>query len=254
MDYVIVGNGIIVLTVAFRLSRKLNAADTITIIGPASRVGSATLAAAAMQNSFGEIEAHSLKSATDLYHFELSHMATRLWPDFERELIDAAGENLPSGCAKCEVLSGGCFGRGSYIINNASADDLDDRNFDAIVTALKDFNEQFEFVSPSDIPNYFPAQRKRATRAIYIPNEGWLNPRLVLEKLDAILMNCDQVDYRDQMVDHFMKSGSTIDAVQLADGEVTRCHSRHVPGGCRRVSRLKPDERAVSARLQPIKH
>ena len=33
-------------------------------------------------------------------------------------------------------------------------------------------------------------------------------------------MNCDQVDYRDQMVDHFMKSGSTIDAVQLADGEV----------------------------------
>lgn len=220
MDYVIVGNGIIALTVAFRLSRKLNAADTITIIGPASRTGSATLAAAAMQNSFGEIEAHSLKSATDLYHFELSHQATRMWPDFERELIDAAGEHLPDGCAKCEVLKGGCFGQGTYIINNASADDLDDRNFDAIVAALREFNEQFEFVTPSDIPNYFPAQRRRATRAIYIHNEGWLNPRLVIEKLDAILENNDQVGCRDGLATRFIKSGSNIEAVQLESGEV----------------------------------
>ena len=220
MDYVIVGNGIIALTVAFRLSRKLSAADTITIIGPENRVGSATLAAAAMQNCFGEIETHSLKTDVDLYHFELSHLATRMWPDFERDLIDAAGDNLPDDCAKCEVLSGGCFGRGTFIINNASVDDLDDRNFDAIVSALKEFNEQFEFVSPSDIPNYFPAQRKRATRAIYIHNEGWLNPRLVLEKLDGILRNCDQVKYRDAVASHFIRSGATIEAVQLDNDEI----------------------------------
>ena len=69
MQYVIVGNGIIALTTAFRLSKKLGTGDTITIVGPAARTGSATMAAAAMLNSFAEIDAYSLRSDTDLYHF-----------------------------------------------------------------------------------------------------------------------------------------------------------------------------------------
>ena len=219
MDHVVVGNGIVALGTAFRLSQKLQAADTITIVGPTERKGSATLAAAAMQNSFGEIETHSLQSEADMYHFELSHMATRLWPDFERDLIEAAGDNLPDGCAKCEILTGGCYGQGTYIINNAAADELDDQNFDAIVAALGDLNEQFDFVDPRDIPNYLPLPRKRATRAIYIYNEGWLNPRLVIEKLDAILNNHPQVTCKDAKVESFIKSGSRIEAAVLESGE-----------------------------------
>lgn len=219
MDHVVIGNGIVALGTAFRLSQKLQATDTITIVGPTERKGSATLAAAAMQNSFGEIETHSLQSEADMYHFELSHMATRLWPDFERDLIEAAGNNLPDGCAKCEILSGGCYGQGTYIINNAAADELDDQNFDAIVAALGDLNEQFDFVDPRDIPNYLPSPRKRATRAIYIYNEGWLNPRLVIEKLDAILSNHPQVTCKDAKVESFIKSGSRIEAAVLESGE-----------------------------------
>ncbi|MBI5921863.1 MAG: FAD-binding oxidoreductase [Betaproteobacteria bacterium] len=221
MDYVIVGNGIVANTIAFRLTRKITPQDTLTIIGRTARPGSATLAAGAMLNSFAEIDAHSLQSDTDLYHFELSHLATRMWPTFERELIDAAGEYLPSGCAKCEIQSGGgCFGLGTYIINNTAADDSDDNNFDAIVTALKNFNEQFDFVNPRDIPNYFPAQKSRATRALYIHNEGWLNPRLVMEKLDAILTNHPRVKVRDATAERFFKSGSRVSTVQLDSGEM----------------------------------
>ena len=51
MDYVIIGNGIIALTVAFRLSKVVEPSDSITIIGPDERIGSATKAAAAMLNS-----------------------------------------------------------------------------------------------------------------------------------------------------------------------------------------------------------
>lgn len=220
MKYVIIGNGILALSTAFRLTQKIGSSDTISIIGPVDRIGSATLAAAAMQNSFGEIESHSLRSETDLYHFELSHLATRMWPDFEKELIDAAGDNLPDGCAKCEVLTGGCYGQGTYIINNTASDELDDKNFDAIVTALKDLNEQFDYVEPKDIPNYHPSQRYRATRAIYIYNEGWLNPRLVVEKIDAILDNHDQVERIDAKVERLIKSGSVIEAIELENGQM----------------------------------
>ena len=51
MDYVIIGNGIIALTVAFRLSKVVDPSDSITSIGPDERIGSAAKAAAAMLNS-----------------------------------------------------------------------------------------------------------------------------------------------------------------------------------------------------------
>lgn len=218
MHYVIVGNGIIATTSAFRLLKKLGRGDTITIVGPSVRTGSATQAAAAMLNSFAEIDAYSLRSEADMYHFELSHRATQMWPDFERELIDGAGAHLPQACAKCEVHSGGCFGKGTYIVNNTAADELDDRNFSAIVQACEDFNEQFEFVDPHDIPNYCPSTDSRANRAILIHNEGWLNPRIVLEKLDAILVNHPQVAVKNARVERLIKSGTAIDSAVLDTG------------------------------------
>jgi len=219
LHYIIAGNGIIANTIAFRLLQNISKTDEITIIGPIDRPGSATLAASAMLNSFAEIDETSLKTDADLYHFELSHTATRMWPDFERELIEAAGENLPAGCSKCQILEGGgCYDIGTYVINNTTADDTDDRNFDAIVAALEDFNEQFEFISPSDIPNYAPSQRKRATRALYIHNEGWLNPRLVMEKLDAILLHEPRVTMVDGHVARFIHNNGTVKAVEMQDG------------------------------------
>lgn len=220
MHTVIVGNGIIALTIAFRLAKRASASDQITIIGKRERVGSATLAAAAMLNSFAEVEVGSLDSEFDLYRFELSHLATRMWPKFEKEMIEAGGSCLPAGCGKCEGLSGGgCFESGTYIVNNTAADDLDDENYDAIVKALEDFDEPFQHVSPRDIPNYMPEQRHRATRALYIPNEGWFNPRLMLEKLDAILARFTQVRFVDSNAHRFLKSSAGIDSVVLDNGQ-----------------------------------
>jgi glycine/D-amino acid oxidase-like deaminating enzyme len=219
MRFVIVGNGIIALSAAFRLSRMIEPKDAIVVVGPRERVGSATLAAAAMLNSFAELEEHSLRSEADIYHFELSHRATRTWPEFESELIEAAGESLPHACKRCEVHSGGCYSKGTYVINNSAADDVDDRNFDAIVRALRDFNEQFDFVEPTSIPNYYPAQKTRATRAILIHNEGWLNPRIVVDKLDAILARSPRVTLRNAKALRFIGSARGLTAVELDNGE-----------------------------------
>ena len=165
-----------------------------------------------MLNSFAEIEKGALDKKLDKYRFQLSRDATRMWPKFEREMADAAGSDLPRGCAKCRgCAGGGCFGYGTYVVNNASADDLDDENFDAIVKTLGDFDERFEFLSPRDIPNYNPAQRHRSGRALYIHGEGWLNPRRIMEKLDAALVRQPQVDFIDDEVDKLVARGGRID-------------------------------------------
>ena len=219
MHVVIAGNGVLALTAALRLAVRLKPGDRISIIGKATRPGSATLSAAAMLNSFAEIEAGSLKSELELYRFELSHLATRMWPRFVREIIEAAGPGVRAECSKCQGPCRGCFDQGTYVINNTAADDLDDENFDAIVEGLVKFHEPHELVSPRSIPNYKPAQRHRATRAVYLPNEGWLNPRLMIEFLEAALLRHSQVRFIEGVVDRLSKTGATIDSVLLEDGQ-----------------------------------
>lgn len=219
MHTVIIGNGILALTIAFRLSRRAATGDRISIVGKRDRVGSATLAAGAMLNSFAEIESGSLDTDLDLYRFELGHLATQMWPKFEQELISAAGDCLPTGCRKCQGFQGGgCVDCGTYVVNNTAADDLDDENFDAILAALRDFNEPHELVSPKDIPNYMPDQRHRATRALYIHNEGWFNPRLMIEKLDAILARDSRISFVDANVTKLEKTNGSIGSIVLENG------------------------------------
>lgn len=219
MHTIIVGNGILALTTAYRLSKRLKHGDAITIIGVQSRPGSATLAAAAMLNSFAEVEVGGLESELELYRFELSHLATRMWPRFVTELLAEPGIRLPDGCANCTGPCGGCYDRGTYIVNNTAADDLDDENFDAILRALDQFDEPHQLVSPKDIPNYLPEQRQRATRAVYIPGEGWLNPRLVMEALDAAVSADPRVRFLDGSVARIEHREDRVTGVVLADGK-----------------------------------
>ncbi|HZS65766.1 MAG TPA: FAD-dependent oxidoreductase [Burkholderiales bacterium] len=209
MHTVILGNGILAASIAFRLTQRLAARDRITVIGRRSRPGSATLAAAAMLNSFAEVEVGSLKSELDRYRFELSRAAARMWPQFEKQMAEA-GAALPAG---------GGVEYGTYVINNAAADDLDDENFDAIVTALREFGEPFEPVAPRDIPNYMPQQRRRAGRAVHIPGEGWINPRLVMERLDAVLARHPQVSLVDDTARSLVRQAQKIGAVKTESGQ-----------------------------------
>ncbi len=218
MHTIILGNGIISQTIAFRLAKRASPSDKISIVGKRERFCSATLAAGAMLNSFAELEKDALDNELDLYRFELSHLATRMWPEFEQELIEAAGSCLPSACNNCQGFSGGgCAENGTYVVNNTAADELDDENFDAILKALKDFNEPHHLVAPADIPNYMPEPHHRATRALYIENEGWVNPRLMVEKLDAILNRFPQVEFVDAHVNQLLKGSSGMIETALLD-------------------------------------
>ena len=217
MKVIIVGNGILASSIAFRLLEETNC--EIGLIGPSERHGGATSAAAAMLNSFAEVESDTLANSYGSSYFGLSYIATQMWPDFERALINFAGSTLPSQCRQCQVEKGGCFSKGTYIVNNAASDSLDDRNYRAILSALQDSNEPYQEVDPGSIKNYNPDERKRALRAIYVPNEGWLNPKIVLEKLDNILRASSRVKIYDAFAKDLVVKSSKITEIALSSGE-----------------------------------
>ncbi|MFZ4536843.1 FAD-dependent oxidoreductase [Propionivibrio sp.] len=217
MKIIIIGNGILALSTAFRLLKQGD--SELVIIGPRARTGGATPAAAAMLNSFAELEHGSLESKESLEYFGMSHLAAQMWPSFERELIEYAGDLLPVECASCQILTGGCFGRGTYVINNSTTNHLEDLNYNAVIAGLKEFNESFFEVEPDSIPNYFPEARSRAQRALLIPNEGWLNPKIVLNKLENILYSNPKVKYIDDVVTVLNFNGiDMVESVTVSSG------------------------------------
>ena len=187
----IIGNGIIGTTLAYRIIKYLNNSDIeVLLFGEKERINSATTSAAAMLNSFAEIEHYNLDTELDNYKFELSQKATKMWPSFVEEI--AIESNI-------ELLQKS-FRLGTFLINNSSADSLDDLNFQAVLKKLIGHKEAYEIIDPTNIPNYLPSPRFRAQSSIYIPNEGWINPNLLLHALETILLKSSNVTLYDMKV------------------------------------------------------
>jgi glycine/D-amino acid oxidase-like deaminating enzyme len=218
MHIVIAGNGILALTTAFRLVQELTDRDRISIIGSSSRPGSATLAAAAMLSTFAEVEADLLDSEVGLYHFELIHLASQMWPRLLQEIIARAGPQLPSACSTCAGPCGGCYDQGTYLINDGAAPERDEANFNAIVAALAQCGEAHQVISGKEIPHYAPQERHRATRALFLPNEGWVNPRLILASLEGALARAPQVRFVEGTVERLEARNARMESVVLEDG------------------------------------
>lgn len=220
MKIVIIGNGILAYATAFRLLENIKSNDKIIIIGKKERRGSATLVAPAMLNSFAELEPDALLSKVGRYKFEMSMKATKMWPSMLSNIVKLANDVTGNTYAGYEEKRlSGWFDVGTYLINNTMADSLDDENFNSVVTALKTYSEPFEWVDAYDIPNYHPTQNARATRAIYIANEGWFNPRILIEMLESIFQQHQQVTIIDSYVSSLTQRGDTIDYAQLENGD-----------------------------------
>jgi glycine/D-amino acid oxidase-like deaminating enzyme len=205
---VVAGNGVIGLQAA-RIVRERIPEATVTIVGPSARPGSASLAAAAMLNSFCEVEAGMLENRFERAKFALNRAAVPLWPATLERVRAESG--LPVNA-----------GFGTYVLNNATSDLLEDENFDAIRAALVDAGEPFDDVVPRDIPFYKPAARSRAVRALFIPGEGWVNPVQFLAALDAILMRDARVERVDDVVDRLVYERGRDAIAALETGSGTR--------------------------------
>lgn len=204
-DVIIIGNGILGTSLAVQLAWKSPDLRIIQIGGKA-RAGSATNAAAAMLNSFAEIDTDTLQFPILKHRFELNRLANRnIWENFLSRISDDSGQKIHHGF-------------GTYVINNSKSGVIEDENFDAIVNALIEYGANFDWITPRDIPNYRPANSVRAIRAIYIHDEGWVNPIEMLSGLDAVLSTHERYRLVDDEVLSLKISGGVVDFVELSTG------------------------------------
>ena len=158
-DIAILGNGV---SGQRRLSVAQRHPDlTICLIGPSGRLGSATAAAGAMLNLFGELEADTLSNPYSEKKFILGLTAARRWAAH----VDWINGMVPSDYAVS-------IRPGTFIVNTARATELDELSFDSILAAARRFDEPFELVAANHIPGYRPAVPSRAIRAVYCPTRG----------------------------------------------------------------------------------
>lgn len=187
-DVAVIGNGSIGCSVAFNLitnQKKLK----IALIGPENFKGSASLAAGAMLNIFGEIEHDSLNSKYGKAKLELLLKAKKMWPNFLQQI---------NKYAKVEEKVN--LKKGTIILNNSSADHLDDLNFNSIVDCLKDYKEKYEILDSNNskkIIGYEPSERNRSLKSVYIPNEDFIDNPLKL------LRNYYKIFNREKNIDIF---------------------------------------------------
>ena len=204
-DVAVVGNGIIGCTVALELRRR-NPSLRITLIGPPARPAGASAAAAAMLGCFGEVSAGTLATDAGRAKFYLSLEAHRLWPDFLDGLKDAD----PGASDPVRV-------NGTYVVLNGRSGDLDSQNFRALEEALVAYREPFEFVD--SVPGLDPVPDGRPLRAAYLPNEGAVDARGVLARIEKLLRR-EKVTFVDATVQRIVADAGAVTGLDLEHGEV----------------------------------
>ncbi|HEY0393482.1 MAG TPA: FAD-dependent oxidoreductase [Candidatus Elarobacter sp.] len=205
MNVVVGGNGIVALQTARELVRERPDLH-VTLIGPAARGGSASLAAAAMFNSFCEVDTGTFASPFERLKFDFNRAAAPAWPDLLDDLRAESGLQISAGF-------------GTFLINNAVTDTLEDENYEAVRAALVAQAEPFEDVDPRAIPGYDPAPHARALRAVWIPREGWVNPVHLVAALDLVLAKEPRVRIVDGCVDAVEVSGEAVSGMITDTGE-----------------------------------
>ncbi len=208
-DYLIIGNAILGLTTAYRLTQADPQAK-IGIIGPASRTGSATMAAGAMLGLFGEVTTAHETNQYDQANFQLAYHAQTLWPDFIADL----NTQLKSEDA-VQIHPHGTF----ILLNTQDTDHDDTAPYHAILRALQAHQEPHTNVAPQDIPGLHPEIATHTTASIYIPGERSINPRAVIRALETVLtqhprvtqLNNTAVQLRTSTTDQPTIAGVTLD-------------------------------------------
>ncbi len=209
MKIAVVGNGAIGLQSAWALLEEFPEAQVV-LVAPRARPGCASLAAAAMFNSFAEVEAHMLENHYEREKFAFNRAAAPLWPALLEKLRRDSGLTVNAGF-------------GTYLVNNAVSDVLEDENYDAIHAALVAYNEPFDDIDPTTIPHYKPSPAARGIRAMYIKNEGWVNPIQLVAALDRVLQRnarFSQIDARAERLAMAPGSADVLESVITETGEI----------------------------------
>jgi len=182
-NYLVVGNGILGLSTAYEiLNNDPDAA--ITLIAPKQTKGASTRAAGAMVGCFGEITEGVFHSPEHTKKFLIGYEAKKQWEAWYQKL-----KSHPYLSPEKQKASS--FKKGTFIILNTISGDLDTINFDLIRKKLNEYREPYELLAAGElakrIKGYNPNPQHRSALALWLPNEGFIDPNDVLDCLIEII-------------------------------------------------------------------
>ena len=119
--------------------------------------------------------------------FEMALAASQRWPQWLAQLNEFVEKEQPLQITY-----------GTYVLLNSRNGGIDDDNFKAIEQALIQQQLAYQVANPAEIKGLMPVVDYRPLRALYLPQEGCLNPLLLLNRLEKYLQkrHCHLVPHR----------------------------------------------------------
>jgi glycine oxidase len=219
-DVLIIGNGALGLFLANELKMR-GGGKEVVVVGPRDREAGASQAAGAMLGCFGEVTADTLRTDAGRARFEIGVEAHKYWDTALQRLQ----ETSPGG-KRLKVSDD------TYIVLNSIGHVLDSNNFEAIIGALKAYDQPWSEVDAKTIVGFNPRPDCRAFRCIRLANEGAIDARGVLAALEARL-KLENVAVVDQTVRKILGAGGTATGVELQDGSIIEAAVVVVAAGAR---------------------
>jgi glycine oxidase len=174
VDVVVVGAGVLGGSIAYALAR---AEPGLRIVLSGRRGPGASQAAGAMLGVLGEVTAAGVRTRHGELRLGMAVEAAARWPAWRRAVREGAGAAAPADG----------YGTGTYILLNAASGPLDEAAFEAVRAAGARHGLPVEDSAVADVPAYRPLDNDRALRALFLPQERFLDARRWLRTLDTAL-------------------------------------------------------------------
>jgi glycine/D-amino acid oxidase-like deaminating enzyme len=181
-DFIIIGNGILGSTLAWKLSES-DKNLKIAIFGKSHKPGSASVASGAMLNVFGEIEEGFENYLPLKERFKLGLEALKLWPNYIKEIEKKSR-------SKIEIRWG------TNILNSAAGTKYEDSLFNYLNKIIQKSSYKNFFLGHNDPQKIVGLKSQapyRTLRSIKI-NDACLNSEQLLNSIDKILHNIKNID------------------------------------------------------------
>ncbi|CAM3992203.1 FAD-binding oxidoreductase [Nocardiopsis gilva] len=206
VDVVIVGNGVLGLSIAYEAALR-DPSLRIVVIGPNARPTAATTAAGAMLNCFAEVTSATDEHPASRAKFAIARDALDAWPAW-LERLDDDGD----GSASATWLPG------TLLLLVARSTSHTTKNFEAVHAALKQYSEPHQELDPQDLDEVRAAPHEPPIRAIYLEREGVVDARAVVASLETAVRRRGLV-IRDDTVAGLVEANGRVTGVRLSTGE-----------------------------------